>query len=868
MRFHKKNYIQVNWWVIYAIFLTSCSSTKSSDDDKVRSSVLHGVDIPSVYKRYLEFPEPSGTLPVRVNPPVLRWPPEKGRQVTYEVRLARDSIFSNDVLGISQTPWAMFNPHQKLELGTWYWQYRKSNGTWSDAQSFEVDGKALSIVAPAPSALWQGIPKSRPKVLATESDLLVLRDMEMNDDRKAVIDEGDNALHFLVPEENDGIPKQKVDDEEQERKFRLDASLRLGTSVYKAILSLAEAHILTGNEKYAQKAIEIAMEIAGWDPKGVSSLNDFGDARCMVAMSIVYDTFYEKLGEDQKAGLVQAIMPRASHLYQGWKNNIEGRLLSGHVWQHILHYFFQTALALYGDEQDAAEWLAYAYELFLARAPVLGGMDGGWIEGVSYFRMNMETMIDIPLHIKKYTGFDFINTHPWYLHQINWMIYHIPPGSAPDGFGDNTEEVNSPGVDYAAFALEIAKLTGNESAAWYARECALHENLNLSATNILRWIRLTKTKAMPLPTVLADPDLSMGKSFRDIGMVAMHTQPGNTSENLMVAMRSSPFGSYGHMLSDQNVFNVLFGGKKLFYRTGYKVTMKDPHRTGWYQHTKSQNGILVDGEGQPYSTEAFGWIARFMQGGDLAYAKGDASKAYQSDETGEDYGVSKNHRHIALLKPDVVVIYDELEADKKVEWSWLIHSLEEISLGPDPDTFSASLDKVKGMGRLWGSQPVILHLTDTFDVPAVNWRGSRDQHGSLKTYEDNQWHLKASTADKTSNMRFLTVLRVASGDVPSDWTASEIEDGVVDIQIGNWKIKANVEASLEPGIHIRNEERGTVFSSHGEPVEIGKKTYEGNYSGSSKLAFMEQGKLVFCETLDELPFDMQRKMGHYQKNKP
>src|SRR5690606_3511325 len=116
------------------------------------------------------------------------------------------------------------------------------------------------------------------------------------------------------------------------------------------------------------------------------------------------------------------------------------KVLSGHVWQHILHYFFESVIAIYdADDAETGEWLTYAYELFLARAPVLGDPDGGWAEGASYFRMNMETMIEIPARIRMYTGFDFIKSHPWYKNQINWLIYNVTPGSLSDGFGDNNE---------------------------------------------------------------------------------------------------------------------------------------------------------------------------------------------------------------------------------------------------------------------------------------------------------------------------------------------------------------------------------------------------------------------------------------------
>src|SRR5690606_38947541 len=178
-------------------------------------------------------------------------------------------------------------------------------------------------------------------------------------------------------------------------------------------------------------------------------------------MALVFDTFYDSLTAEQKSILLAAIKTRAKGFYKSWVNNIESKVLSGHVWQLLLNEFFKTSLALYKHVPEAATWLSYAYELFLARAPVLGGLDGGWAEGASYFTMNMETLVEIPSKIKAYTGFDFMNAHPWYTNEADNLIYQFPAGSSADGYGDNTEGLFEPPASYAAFATEMARLTQN-----------------------------------------------------------------------------------------------------------------------------------------------------------------------------------------------------------------------------------------------------------------------------------------------------------------------------------------------------------------------------------------------------------------------
>ncbi len=507
---------------------------------------------------------------------------------------------------------------------------------------------------------------------------------------------------------------------------------------------------------------------------------------------------------------------------------------------------------MHGDEPEAATWLSYAYELFLTRSPILGGVDGGWVNGASYFRMNMETLLDIPIFIKKYTGFDFINAHPWYQKQIDWMVYGMPPGSAADGFGDNNETINSPGIEYVAFATEIAKLTQYPLAAWYVAQCRKYESVDLSQKSILRWFRLTKTADLSLPKFEPKP-LPMAQLFKETGVVVMHTNPMQTEKDLMVSMRSSPFGSYGHMIADQNTFNILYGGEKTFYRTGYKIDMNDPHRLGWNKHTRGNNGILIDDAGQPFSTEAFGMLTRFVQGERLAYAKGDAANAYQSDETKENYGLKKFDRHLVLLKPGIVVVYDELEAEKPVNWSWLIHSMKPTQLDKTQNQFSSRFEKSEGQGRLWSSLPVTWALADTFAIPAVNVIGRVDEDGEEITYGAQQWHLKATSQSKSSRMKFLSIVAVGPQGTLPTITHSTGSDGLVTVRVGDWQIKAQLDSAAPAELGITDTTGRTAFTTSGSTINLQGKTYKGTLPSSTKLVEWHAGKPQFREAHEELP---------------
>ena len=76
-----------------------------------------------------------------------------------------------------------------------------------------------------------------------------------------------------------------------------------------------------------------------------------------------------------QSGSFKAIAVRAGRMFASWRNNLETRVFSAHIWQHILHEFVEAAFATLGEIEEAELWASYVYELWLARVPLLGGED-------------------------------------------------------------------------------------------------------------------------------------------------------------------------------------------------------------------------------------------------------------------------------------------------------------------------------------------------------------------------------------------------------------------------------------------------------------------------------------------------------------
>ncbi|CAL1518700.1 DUF4962 domain-containing protein [Chitinophaga sp. MM2321] len=808
---------------------------------------------PELHPRYRMWPTPAENAVVPGNAAVLLWPAVRTKGMTYDIRLSQDPGFNPaKTIQAQNIPWTIYNPHRVLNTGAWYWQYRSHNGSWSAVARFQVDSNTTATASPLAGKLLSAIPVSHPRVLIDQANKPAFTRSAMpSTDATVIIRKADKLLDAPLPAETTSGKKKKGKTAYQEYKLRAAESKHLGFGLLADVELLCQAYILSGEQKYADKGMQLAKAASHWDPHGPSSLNDFGDAGCMLAMALAFDTFHDQLTASERKALLDNINVRAGRCYTNWINDVDAKVLSNHVWQFTLHYFFQTAIAVHGELKDADKWLTYAYELWLARAPVLGGTEGGWLEGAVYFTINMETLLNVPTIIKNYTGFDFIQHHPWYLNNPYWMFYSFPAGSSCDGFGDNAETRTMPGKDYLAYADALSKLSGSRVAATYAEKIEQTEKIKPADADMLRWFRLRYLLHKNRPDTLPDSAFTTARMFHDIGVVDMHSDIGHVNNDLMVSMRSSPYGAYGHMLADQNTFNVLYGGQRLFYMSGHKIAMNDPHRLEWYKATIGHNGVLVNDQGQTFDPKGYGWISRFLDGSSLSYAVGDASMAYGGNPQQGKTTLKKFKRHLLFLHPDIVIVYDELDAVSATTWKWLIHSPQQIRIDTAKNEFYAAMENASAATSFFSSQPVQWAVSDTFTVAVDNWRESKDEKGNLYGNK-NEWHLTAAT-QPTKKMRFLAIMQIHTGDQKDQQQPLYRFNDQQEIIVGNWTIKAELDASRPAIISAYKNDGKVAFSSGGNNIQAGNQQYAGKIKGSAKLGELINGKWMYKEAGDSIP---------------
>ena len=699
------------------------------------------------------------------------------------------------------------------------------------------------------------IPSDHPRVLVKKQELSGFR-MKSKGQKETslIIQEANRNLKEPISSESSALPTYKGKDDFENDKIAMLASKWTGWKVQKVLNTFSQAYVLTGDTVYFRAAKAWMMELASWDPNGASHKNDFGDAGIMSSLAIGLDSFWDLLTVEERAKIIQQSSTRAKHFYASWVGQVESRSSSMHVWQHILHNLLQTSLALYGEVPEAKIWMDYIYELWIAQSPKMAEEDGAWFNGTSYFGMNTLTLVEVSSIFKDLTGVDFMGS-TWFKNNPRWLTYAFPPNSVADGFCNDGDKYSSPNLRYAGYTDAMARLFNDPYAAWYSKTILSGLGKDISEDDEFRWFRLKQGLQMELPLLSTKPIFPQAAVFPDIGVAYMHTSLQNSKTNLMLSLRSSPFASMAHTHADQNTFNIAFGGKRLFYNSGYRPAMGDPHFLDWHKHTQGHNDILIDGKGQAFNAGGYGYIPRFLNGEEISYAVGDASNAYSGKDEGQniDAGMKVFRRHYLMLRPSTIVIYDELEADHPASWSWLLHNDNKMTIDPLKKTILAKNELVRAQVSLFSSSAIEFKITDQFSVPVDNWTNKVNEDGDTVNFK-NQWHFKAESTGKKEKMRYLAIIQVKPDGSFQPLNISKAS-GVV--TIGNWYIAAEMDAAKPALIKAWNKNQSAVLVSAGSIVNQGK-TFAGKNPGSSKLLEVINGKPMLQEAKDEIPASIKR----------
>jgi len=511
---------------------------------------------------------------------------------------------------------------------------------------------------------------------------------------------------------------------------------------------LALAYRLTGQSKYLHAA-EGWMLAGARYPSWVADA-DSGASHLLFGLAVGYDWLYDELKPEVRTAVREALLRHGRIMYE----SVQSRQASWHDAYLQNRLWIDAAglatcgFALFDESDEALGWIAWAQNFFDAVLEALGP-DGASHEGVAYWGCGLEYLLKYLTLQRDLLGVDRFG-HPWLGKTGDYRLYATwPDGRSCVNFADSAR------ADWCGPGHLLRRLAGEyRRGRWQW----LADHIEAAGGGRREWLDLLWYDPSVRP---AHPgDEPTGRFFSDLGLVFARSDW--TEHALHVALKCGPaLGRHAvqsqrdlggrHVHPDAASLTLVRGKDHILVDDGYTLCKR----------TSNHSTLLVDGIGQIgeggrwFDTRAYIEAdarpeMRFVQfGKDYDWYIADATSAYP-----EAVGLSQFIRHVLFVRPDVVVIIDELAADPPVRFELLYQLAGEVRQ-TDEGYEIRSRTTVANMQR-WSTAP-LRELLEPMAIPEP------ERHGADTVARRNRLSLK--TADPVSDAIFIVAIDVGPGNV-------------------------------------------------------------------------------------------------------
>ncbi len=713
---------------------------------------------------------PAGGERVAMNPPALTWVLEKGA-ASYTVEWAPNAGFRGATT-VRNLPWSVYTHYEPLKPRRYWWRYRivgqdGRESAWSRARSFVVPADATVFPQPTMEQLRQRIPQGHPRLFVRAEDLERLRTWAAGGGKEAYQRLLARADKLLTAEPTSEPAVRASASDPATNQFWWSNRVQTVRALQEAEV-LSFVWRLTGESKYGERARRFTLALAAWDPDGPTNFRVNCEAAkpMLHRLARAYDWAWDVFTEEERARIRAMLLRRA---LDAW-NSGEVRQGAGHLNQpysshgnRTWHKLAENAVATLGETPESERFLQYAVTKFFAAYPVWSDDDGGWHEGLSYFAGYMSKAawwMDLAHNALGIDGFK----KPFFAHFGDYALYAAPPGTPDLGFGDLSHRPPSAGWSFMQYYV---RRTRNPYWAWWLEAWKIPAEIGEPVLEFL-WGATPPVEAKP-PAALPP-----SKVFRGTGVAALNSTLLGAAENVQIRFKSSPMGRWSHGLEPHNAFTLNAYGVPLLVNCVYRDLYGSPFHKGWVWQTRAHNAVLVNGEGQrPRSADLGGRILKwdFQEGMD--YVAGDATASYEGR-------LKRARRHVFFVKPDVIVIADELEAPRPSTYQWMLHA--QVPFEVKEADQRLVLDRGEAglvVDYVAEGSLILRHWTGYDPPPDARYLSSIGSSGIPP-----QWHVEAASADPAANAFTLTVLRIyRRGRAPEGGVRVQRSPGALEIRL-------------------------------------------------------------------------------------
>lgn len=456
-----------------------------------------------------------------------------------------------------------------------------------------------------------------------------------------------------------GPTEYYVDSNEEELWMRgIGDNIRFLSLVYK----------LTGDTKYkdaAAKIVDSAISYPQWG-RGNAYLNkNLACSHMLVGISCYYDWLYDELDENQRYKIKNIIIERAGTLSGGawWTRSYT----MNHCWNGASGSLV-SAMAVYDEYPEALKWANAAHGWYRSIFEYLGD-DGACHEGMMYWDYGMIFMRYYLELAPKFYNIDY-SGHGYVQNTAKYAEAMILPGNqfSVIRFSDFRANFSASAIGNIAFLNSLCRNENYKKInQWYVdKYYNMFSPRERTDEYLLKYYEPAAEKTAP------DESVPKETYFDELGLFFSRT--GWESANSVVfAYRCGPtlgpkcqkgitsfdLGT-GHVDNDINSPQIFAYGENILDEDGY----------GGHQ-TSAHNTLMVNGLGQlgdggwskvaPKGVDANPHILKNEEKDGMVYSVGDATEIYDAEKT----GLKKFVRHFIFLKPNILIMADDIETEKR-----------------------------------------------------------------------------------------------------------------------------------------------------------------------------------------------------------
>jgi len=440
-----------------------------------------------------------------------------------------------------------------------------------------------------------------------------------------------------------------------------------------ALNMLDFAYVVSGDERYGQKAVELAVATAQKLPPDVMKAGFFYSRSLPTrSLALALDWCYPLFTSDQRQIIRQSLIDRANDLYYQNLNNVWGQTSLGRIWNWnggLASACGLAAFVLNGETRAPTRmWLFQSmcnvedYLRFAVDA------QGGALEGPSYFGYGAGFLPYFVEAMKAHEGVDLYATTN-YQHFIHWLPMEMLPG------GKRVNNIAE--TDYGMYILDPALYAldrePDRALARYLWEQLVRPKVSsrFFATAIL-WAPEGVSPNAVAARVAKLPDWGWAGGR---GLVV--SRSGWGPDDAYMSVIAQHYTHYRHDRGDKGEFTFYAYGDDLAISSGYGS-----------MNGEAANQVLVDGHPQlqgGVAAQTDGWILNALHEPLVDLTCADVADAYRffykinwvSYE--EDYKQSfqRADRHALFIRepfPYAVIFDDVKKDDDPHDYTWLLHA--------------------------------------------------------------------------------------------------------------------------------------------------------------------------------------------------